>query len=201
MEGVTFPWARPPRWAQAPEKHQAGRPRLGAQVGIRGTWGWGMALGRLRPRCVRVPRAAIGGTLGWQGARPWLLNGLRERSPPSPGGPVSWGLWVEPAVATSGDRCPVLGDGSRGEVRAGAEHRPAHSPSRGSVLQSPLPGALAGPAAGGFCAGSEGSPGPTPVLQEVGGCRPAAGHRARVLLSHSGCFLVWLLHTVPLRTF
>lgn len=112
MEGVVFPWVGPPHWAR--EARQVGGPRLEAQVDVRGTWGWGMALGRPRPRCVRVPRAAMGGTPDCRRARPWILNGLGELSPPSPGGPVSWGLWVGPAAATSGDSCLVLGDGSQG---------------------------------------------------------------------------------------
>lgn len=57
MEGVVFPWAGP---SLAREARQVEWPRLGAQVGIRGTWGWQMALGRPWPRCVRVPRAASG---------------------------------------------------------------------------------------------------------------------------------------------
>lgn len=181
MEGVVFPWAGPSHWARG--ARQAGGPRLGAQVGVTGTWGWGMALGRPRPRCVRVPRAAMG-TPGWRGARPWLLNGLRELSlpspgpgpgSPSPGGPVSWGLWVGPAAATSGTAAWSWVTAHRGEVRRRAGHSPDHSRSGGSNLQSPsrCPG-RAPP--GGFCAGSEGSPGPTPVLQKTGGCRPAACH-------------------------
>ena len=151
MEGVVFPWAGPPHWARG--ARQAGGPRLGAQVGVTGTWGWGMALGRPRLRCVRVPRAARGGTPGWRGARPWLLNGLRELSlpspgpgpgSPSPGGPVSWGLWVGPAAATSGTAAWSWVTAHRGEVRRGAGHSPDHSRSGAATCRAPL-GALAGP--------------------------------------------------------
>lgn len=74
MEGADVPLDRAPLLGPGSREAPGGKG-LGAQVGIRGTWGWGMALGRPRPRCVRVPRAAIGGMLDWRGARPSSSTG------------------------------------------------------------------------------------------------------------------------------